>query len=93
MYDGFIFPDKRMRKVTGIDTKQSHGFALRVFLQMVNVIFNISETVDTVSKVYFQMRQKMYLYCDDPRRYTSFFCINQLDEGLQHAQQLCKQIR
>lgn len=100
MYDGFVFPNEhwwsRISSYfsdTGIDTKDSHGCALRVFLQMVNLsipAFDILRTVDTVYNVYLQVKQKKYLHYTDFRRFTVFCCTDQLDRGLHQVMILCE---
>ena len=92
VYDGLVFPYEnwwiKMNNYftyTGIDTKVSHGYALRIFLLAVNLSiseFDISRTLETVWNVYFHLRQKKYLLCADPSKYMYFSCLDQLEKGL-----------
>ena len=103
MFDGFVFPNEHWWSrissyfsVTGIGTKDSHGYALIVFLRMVNLNlsgFDISRTLHTVCNVYFQLKQKRYLFYTDHRRFTVFCCTDHLDKGLQQVRfTICDQI-
>lgn len=92
VYDGFVFPHENLwnkinsyLSITGISTKESHGYALVMFLRKVPLqisVFDISRTTETVCNVYFQLRQKKYLYYTAPSRQTQFCCTDQLDRGL-----------
>ena len=93
VYDGFVFPHDNnwWTKVnsylsnTGISTKESHGYALLIFLKMVNFNmsgFDTARAFEDVINVYFHMRQKKYVHYTVPSRHTNFCCINQLNKGL-----------
>ena len=97
VYDGFVFPHEswwvKINKYfsdTGIGTKESHGFALRVFLETVHWKmsgFDIARAFDNVCNLYFQLKQKKYLPYTTHNRYAPFNCTDHLNRGL--SQVLC----
>ena len=74
---------------TGISTKESHRYALMLFLETVRLNmsgFNISKTFETICKIYLHLKQKKYVhYADHPKRFTYFSCTDQLNKGLQQV--------
>ena len=98
VYDGFVFPhDNWWSKInkylldTGINTRESHGYSLVVFLKTVcsNILefdvsraFDISRIIDTVCNLYFHLKQKKYLHYAAPSRYIQFSCTDELNGGL-----------
>ena len=92
VYDGFVFPHEtwwvrinNYLSLTGIDTKDSHGYALIIFLKTVNLKisgFNITRAFESACKIYFHLKQKKYLHYSAPSRYTNFGCSYQLNRGL-----------
>ena len=97
MYDGFVFPHENLWvkiqsyfSVTGIDTKESHGYALVIFLKTVHLNisgFDIARAFKNVCTIYYHLKQRKYLHYTNPSSYTNFNCTNQLDKGL--SQVLC----
>ena len=97
IYDGFVFPQvnwwvriQNYLSVTGIDTKESHGYALMIFLKTVHMDisgFDITRAFENVRKIYLHLKQKKYLHYTAPTRYTNFYCTEQLNRGL--CQVLC----
>ena len=98
VYDGFIFPSESWwNKIadfimaTGINTKDSFGYALTIHLQSVKISMsslihygtgNISKNV---CSIYFKLRQKKFLHFDDIKKVTHFSCADQLDKALQNV--------
>jgi len=92
VYDGFIYPNATLWNNyfsnTGIHTKDSHGYALVIFLKKINLDisgFDISRTYETVRSVYLQLKHKEYLFYHDVKRVAQFCCTDQLDKGLQQV--------
>jgi len=95
IYDGFVFPNltwwskiNSYFTITGIHTKDSHGYALIIFLQIIDLdisMFDISKTYETVNAVYSHLRQKRYLLFNDAEKFTKFCCTDHLDKGLQQV--------
>ena len=99
VYDGFVFPHDNhwWNKInsylpnTGIGTKESHGYALIIFLKMVDFNmsgFDTARTFENVLNIYFHMRQKKYLHYAAPSKQTNFNSIHQLNRGL-HQVHIC----
>lgn len=93
VYDGFVFPHdnnwwNRINNYllsTEIGTKESHGYALIIFLKMVNFSmsgFDTARAFEDVLNVYFHMRQKKYVHYTVPSRQADFCCVHQLNRGL-----------
>ena len=92
VYDGFVFPHANWwNKInsyfsdTGIGTKESHAYALIIFLKTVNLSisgFDITRAFEKFSEVYYHLKQKKYLFYNAPSRQTTLYCTDQLDRGL-----------
>ena len=92
VYDGFVFPHANLWvrinnyfSITGIDTKESHGYALVIFLRTIHLNisgFDITRGYENACKMYFHLKQKKYLSYAAHNRYTNFCCIEQLNRGL-----------
>ena len=91
VYDGFVFPphddfwNKISNLLNGVNTKDSYGNALIIYLESVDLSlqsFDILQTLNTVYNIYCQLRHKKFLLMNDPKRSTSFCCTDQLDRSL-----------
>ena len=92
VYDGFVFPHANWwNKInsylsdTGIGTKESHAYALMVFLKTVNLNisgFDVKRAFENVCRVYYHMKHKKYLLYNAPSRQTTSNCTDQLDRGI-----------
>ena len=92
VHDGFVFPHEswwgRIQSyfsVTGIGTKDSHGYALIIFLHTVHMNmsgFDITRAFENVCNLYFHLKQKKYLHYTAHSRSTNFHCTDQLNRGL-----------
>ena len=97
VHDGFVFPHENWWvrinnyfSITGIDTKDSHGYALIIFLKTVHFKmsgFDITRAFESACKIYFHLKQKKYLHYTANNKYTNFNCTDQLNRGL--SQVLC----
>ena len=101
VYDGYVFPPEdwlnkihNFLTVTGMKTKESHGYAVKFFLQNIDLStsgFDILGTIQMARRVYFQLRQKRYMLVNDAGKLTHFCCIDHLDKGLQQVRTyMCK---
>ena len=95
VYDGFVFPNEDFwDKINsflmdvGLNTKDSYGYALIIFLKAIDLSilgFDILETLKTVQIIYFQLRRKRYSLYNDSKKVTHFSSTDHLDKGLQQV--------
>ena len=76
--------------MVNINTKESHGYALLIYLQSKKLITNTAMTGSAISdllkracKIYFQLNEKNYMYSDEKKGCLYFKCTEQLHKGLQ----------
>ena len=96
IYDGFVFPNttwwskiNNYFSATGINTKDSHGYALNIFLkQSIDLSiqgFEVAKSTEIVTRIYLQLKNKKYFPSIDTQKLTQFCCNDQLDKGLQQV--------
>ena len=99
VYDGFIFPTPKWHdsitnyfKKVNISTKESHGYALLMYLQskklidateMDIIISTMSNLLERTCKIYSQLDGKSYIPLDETKRCVHFKCTDQLHKGLE----------
>ena len=99
VYDGFIFPSLRWHEKlysyitkVNINTKESHGYALFIYLQnkrlidatdMTIISSTISNLLERTCEIYFQLKEKNYMYSDERKGCLYFNCTEQLHKGLE----------
>ena len=91
VYDGFVFAKEK--RLNPMSSKDSHGHALFIFLQAVNLsksCFDVSQTFKHACNIYFHMKKKQYVLSSDERKCKHFCCIDQLNTGLQ---QVCTYVK
>ena len=79
-------------KMVNINTKESHGYALLMYLPSKRLL-DVAETTITSStisnlleracKIYFQLKEKNYMYSDEAKGCVYFKCTEQLHKGLE----------
>ena len=99
VYDGFIFPTLNWRdkifnyiKRVNINTKESHGYALLIYLRSIKLLdtaemtmtsSTISDLLERACKIYFQLNEKNYMCSDEAKGCVYFKCTEQLHKGLE----------
>ena len=99
VYDGFIFPTLNWRekifnyfKIVNMNTKESHGYALLIYLQSKKLIdttemmmtsSTISNLLGRSCKIYFQLYEKSYMHSDEAKGSVYFKWTEELHKGLE----------